>query len=642
MKKNIIILLLLFISQFSFAIIGHFVFEYTILEDGVYGGTLDLKKIEVADPLTFEFIDARESSWGLVVTYAKDKNRVYHYTNVVAGADPKSFEKLDKWYAKDKKHVYNARKEHKIYKNYDAKSFEILGNWFVKDKNGVYYEHNLSKEAIKIKNIDPASFKILWGTYYLKDKKKVYYYEEKDGELTVKVLKDANPDSFVIEDVTSPYARDSQNVYWNREKLVDADGSTFKLIMRTSYGTDGKNVYYQSTKLEDADPNKFKVKHRNIAITDKYVYFNGTKLEGLRSDNYTCINGYIKNDSIVYYRNTRIKDADATTFKVTETWAEKAEDKNNRYVGAEIDKKKPILFGVHESGVYFRNEGSQPLSRADPATFKILNKYYGKDKKTVYWFNHKVENADAATFNAISESLGEDKTGVYYGKDRVVGANPKTYILLGGEYGKDDKNAFHIGKVVKNVDLSSFEVIYYDYAGDKNNIFFQDSIIENADYKSFKKVDYLFSKDKNKVYFESKIIENADPASFETFSSTYKNYSRDKDHVFFENAIVEGADPETFEMFIGSDYWIDKDHVFINGMMLENSDARTFEYFHDLSSYCRDKNNVYYNNKITGADRASFRIIGNGLAIDKNHVYSSGQISDQYDVKTFNIKDTYH
>ena len=198
MRKILCLLLFVFVFQFSFGS-GHF--RYVIKEDGVYGGAYgQLTKIEGADPETFEFIDGSPSAWGLVVTYAKDKNRVYHYNRVIEGADPASFEKLEKWYVKDKNHVYNAHNSHQIYENYDASTFVILGNWFVKDKGGVYYEHNISAEAIKIENADPDSFEILWGTNYLKDKNQVYYYQERGyGELTIKVLEDVDPSTFVVD-----------------------------------------------------------------------------------------------------------------------------------------------------------------------------------------------------------------------------------------------------------------------------------------------------------------------------------------------------------------------------------------------------------------------------------------------------------
>lgn len=445
MRRSCYFLFFLCFFQFGFGS-GHFV--YIIKDDGVYGKVYNrLTKIEEADPETFEFIDASPSPYGPVVTYAKDKNRVYYYTTVVKDADPESFIVLEEWYVKDKNHVYNARNNHEIYKDYDATTFYVLGNCFVKDKDGVYYEHNFSKEVTKIENTDPDSFEILWGTHYMKDRNQVYFYQEKDyGEIIIKILEDADPNTFVIKDSTSPYTKDFRNVYWNAEKIADAQANTFKLIMRTAYGTDGKNVYYESKKLEDADPYTFTLLNRHIATTDKYVYFHGVRLSGLYSDNFTLGNKYypyyIKNDSIVCYRSTRIKEADAATFKVTDGWGEEAEDKNHRYIKAAINKSEPILFGIYESGVYYRNIEVEKLPNADPNTFKILNKYYGKDKRTVYCLSYKVEGAEVATFELISELVGRDAVAVYHGKTKITGAAPNTYRPLNDRYGRDDKIAF--------------------------------------------------------------------------------------------------------------------------------------------------------------------------------------------------------
>ncbi|MCD7932260.1 MAG: DKNYY domain-containing protein [Tannerellaceae bacterium] len=179
------------------------------------------------------------------------------------------------------------------------------------------------------------------------------------------------------------------------------------------------------------------------------------------------------------------------------------------------------------------------------------------------------------------------------------------------------------------------------YAKDQNNVFFQTEIIKNADPETFEYVDYPFTKDKNNVYYEAQKIESADAATFELFKDTYKDYSRDKDHVFYKNSIVSGVDPETFEKFIGSNCWIDKNHVFINGEIIKNSHAPTFGYFHDKSAYSGDKNDIYYNNVGMNVDLPSFRILGKGFAIDKNHVYGDGKILEQYNIETFNIKATH-
>ena len=642
MKRKYCFLVLLFFCQLSFGS-GHFI--YVIEKNGVYGGAYgQMKKIKGADPKTFEFVDPHDTPWGLLVTYAKDKARVYHYNTPIAGADPKTFEVLSRKYVKDINHVYNVESWHSIEKDYDAPTFEVLGNSFFRDKNAVYYEHNLSPQAIRLEGVDAASFEILWGTYYMKDKNRVYYYREQEpGGLVTKVLEDSDPDSFVVEVASSPYSRDANNVYYDGERLVDVDPNAFKRIMSTKYGTDGKNVYYQSTKLPDADAGKFRLENKNVGMTDRYIYYWGTKLEGIHPDNFTFCNKrypyYIKNDSVVYFQNMRIENADAATFE-DDGYGDDAKDKNNSYIRGKISEKGPILFGVYESGVYFRNSSHQKLPNADPSTFKILSPYYGKDKKAVYCCDKEIENADVATFQLISELVGKDKTAVYHGKERIVGADVQTYRQLNKRYGKDSKNIFFDAKVMKGADWSSFETIDYIYAKDKNRVYFKEEIIESADPKTFQEVGYLFYKDKNNVYLENSKIENADPASFEVFKLTYKDYSKDKNHVYYKTSILEGADPKTFKHFIGSSYWMDKDHVYFDGKRFENSDASTFELLD--GPYYRDKNNVYYHNIVMDADVQTFKIIRESYAIDKDHVFWNSRINEEYDIKNFNVKDLYY
>ena len=89
------------------------------------------------------------------------------------------------------------------------------------------------------------------------------------------------------------------------------------------------------------------------------------------------------------------------------------------------------------------------VENVDLGTFKILNDKYAKDDKSVYFSGNKsFEDVDAGTFEVLLADYSKDKNNVYSPENgwiqRVSGANPKTIKVLNQFYLKDDKNVFFI------------------------------------------------------------------------------------------------------------------------------------------------------------------------------------------------------
>ena len=74
----------------------------------------------------------------------------------------------------------------------------------------------------------------------------------------------------------------------------------------------------------------------------------------------------------------------------------------------------------------------------------------------------------------------------------LKGANPNTFEVINDYYSKDDKNIFYISWIVekdpliKGVDIKTFEVLNNDFSKDKDNVYFGTDRKEDLDSKSFK------------------------------------------------------------------------------------------------------------------------------------------------------------
>ena len=109
---------------------------YSKDRNNVYVGSRSVNNVDLK---TFEILDFGYSG------YARDKNYVYRYGDIVEGADAETFKSLNRYYIKDKNHVYTDYG--KIIKDADADSFKILNKTFAKDKNHIFALNVIIKEA---------------------------------------------------------------------------------------------------------------------------------------------------------------------------------------------------------------------------------------------------------------------------------------------------------------------------------------------------------------------------------------------------------------------------------------------------------------------------------------------------------------
>lgn len=157
------------------------------------------------------------------------------------------------------------------------------------------------------------------------------------------------------------------------------------------------------------------------------------------------------------------------------------------------------------------------------------------------------------------------------------------------------------------------------------------------------------------VTWKGQIIEEADPATFEELSQEDDRYgyAKDANNVYFWNEntktveILERVNAETFEL-LSKNYAKDLEYVYkrkADGLeVFQGADASTFEVTEDedqglATIEARDKNFVYLwtfdeelkTESLLKADSASFMILNEYYAKDKNHIFKiEGGYSDLY------------
>ena len=206
-------------------------------------------------------------------------------------------------------------------------------------------------------------------------------------------------------------------------------------ILGDSYSIYKGNVYYGNEILEGANPKTAELIGFSLLKDDKNVYYMGKKIKDVKIKNFEKLGeNYWKNDNKIYYRDKKIENADIMSFKVLNEYF--AKDKNNVY------------------------DGNESIGRGikDPETFEFLpngiiyGTLYGKDKYNVYYIKNKMLNCfDSSYFIYEVKRINKDKVEV-----------------LNNWFIKDDKNIYFEGKILEGVDYNTFEVLPNGDGKDKN------------------------------------------------------------------------------------------------------------------------------------------------------------------------------
>lgn len=234
-------------------------------------------EIEGADTASFQALDT---------TYARDNSSVYADGRTLPGADPASFELIQRpGFAKDSRHVY--QRDRPI--SDDPAHFELLDAGLAKDSVAVYWSDGtvLSNDPAHvaivsntghylfakdgrtvyvngkpISGADPASFRVLQGAYSTADQRVFYFTDELAADLA----------SFGA--LAGPYATDARTVYWMGKAIVGADPATFHVLNADfECSADEKNAYYRQSIIAGADPRSFPAGRAVTGCTETSISF---------------------------------------------------------------------------------------------------------------------------------------------------------------------------------------------------------------------------------------------------------------------------------------------------------------------------------------------------------------------------------
>jgi len=346
---------------------------------------------------------------------------------------------------------------------------------------------------------------------------------------------------------------------------------------------------------------------------------------------------YIKTNNEVYYKYAEGKDfqfkvenVDLGTFKVLND--KYAKDVKNVYfsgnksfedVDAGTFEVLPADYSKDENNVYSPENGwIQRVNGANPKTIKVLNQFYLKDDKNVFFNDKKILGADANSFIALDKENGyaKDKNSVYYFGQKVEGANAKTFeVISDGEYSKDDKNVYASGEIIKGADPETFrEFPETSYSRDKNNLYYyygEDKFLGKIDENNFEFLDDFIIRNGNEIYFYGAKLKIKNPEKFKLIKNT--------GIMTTSKIIVYGKDDENV-------YVVTPDDALGNIRIIENADKYTFEVMEN-NRYSKDKNNIYYLGnygivKLEDVDKASFVISEDfPFSYDRKNVYYAGK-----------------
>ena len=207
-------------------------------------------------------------------------------------------------------------------------------------------------------------------------------------------------------------------------------------ISRDYYSIDKRNVYYRNEILEGANPKTAELIGFSLLKDDKNVYYMGEKIKDVKIKNFEKLGqNYWKNENKIYYQDKKIENADIMSFKVLNE--DYAKDKNHVYCGNEVIDPSLLLGKIK-----------------NPETFEFLPNgiLYGKDKYNVYYISSTMSNC----FDS------------YYFIHEVKGINKDKVEVLNKWFIKDDKNIYFKGKILEGVDYNTFEVLPNGDGKDKN------------------------------------------------------------------------------------------------------------------------------------------------------------------------------
>jgi len=283
--------------------------------------------------------------------YKKGGKWYYDGVPVNRETEPVAFEPLGDYFARDAQVGYY--RGIPIYdgdKPSDGPSFEALNRFYAKDKGMVYYcdTERDSKEywtikrskIRKIRDADPASFRLLGDGYTARDR--LHLFRE-DQVMPVR-------DITSYELLENNFARDKVVGYYHWKEIPGSDGASFAAL-DSHYAKDKSRIYFvdelgTAGAIKGARNEVFKVLDDDGYATDgARAYYRGAVITAQDAGTLQALPGmgYAKTAHQVFRHGKLIPDADAASFALVEKFNGKfdATDKSGAFSAGERVKVAP-------------------------------------------------------------------------------------------------------------------------------------------------------------------------------------------------------------------------------------------------------------------------------------------------------------
>lgn len=173
--------------------------------------------------------------------------------------------------------------------------------------------------------------------------------------------------------------------------------------------------------------------------------------------------------------------------------------------------------------------------------------------------------------------------------------------------------------------------------------------LHEASMSSLEIMDGIYAKNRTWVYFRGRIVDGAHPESFTVLG---KGYAKDIARVFYNGKTVAGANLKTFEAVeVDKNYGYGKDkkHIFFDNKKTP-FDAATFTYINN--SYMADSSGIYFHSryywdhfygqleKVEGADPNDYRMIEDFLLSAGKVFMATEELN--IDAGSFQLLDAYY
>ncbi len=133
------------------------------------------------------------------------------------------------------------------------------------------------------------------------------------------------------------FYRTFNNVNWqvDRKEVVGADPNSITTLENSGgqYASDDTRVFFQETGISNADASSFRVleRRRKFSRDANHAYWKSIRLSDDPNNFEVLSRGYSKDTQHVYFTSQIVEDADPDTFIVTGTTTSHAKDKNYQH-----------------------------------------------------------------------------------------------------------------------------------------------------------------------------------------------------------------------------------------------------------------------------------------------------------------------